>query len=328
MHSKTITVIITVILLASIVLTTSSIGINIQLAKAQHTSLLSTSSQSSKKTNIAVTPTTIVIPAGGGLRILDQYYQPLVVTVVNGSAVVWRNDDTAPHTATSGIGPSDTNKGKVFDTGIIPTGSSRTATINGQGTVNYFCSLHPWMVGLITVVSSSPGTASSATTVRTTTSLATAAPKQVELPLPQTLGQMLAENKPITTHFKEIKGAKISLPKPTIVTLGTESSNKNNWITTNHDIFGTRRSNQTAIGKDNVDKMQIKWVLNTPNMVENSPIIIGNRGYVQDNDGVVYAFNATTGENLWKDSTGPGGLMHGLTIKMSYLLALVEMQQF
>lgn len=73
-----------------------------------------------------------MIPAGGGLRVLDQYYQPLAATVINGSNVEWRNDDTAPHTATSGIGYIDTNKGKIFDTGIIPAGSSRTVTIKGQ----------------------------------------------------------------------------------------------------------------------------------------------------------------------------------------------------
>ena len=98
-----------------------------------------------------------------------------------------------------------------------------------------------------------------------------------------------------------------------------EKFGNNNWITANHDIFGTRSSNQTTIGMNNVDKLQVKWVLNTPNMVENSPIIMGDRGYVQDNDGVVYAFNATTGQNIWKDSIGPGGLMHGLTYDQNVL---------
>ena len=162
-------------------------------------------------------------------------------------------------------------------------------------------------------------TASSVTTVRTTASLAIAAPKQVELPLPQSLGQMLAQDKPITTYFKEISNAKASLPKSTAVTLGTERANNNDWITANHDIFGTRSSNQTAIGKNNVNKLEAKWVPNTPNMVENSPIIIGDRGYVQDNDGAVYAFNATTGQNLWKDLMGTGGLMHGLTYDQNVL---------
>ena len=44
------------------------------------------------------------------------------------------------------------------------------------------------------------------------------------------------------------------LPKSNNVTntidLGTEPEHKNNWITANHDIFGTRNSNQTTIGKD------------------------------------------------------------------------------
>src|SRR5215469_14208755 len=319
MPSKPIIVILIVILLAPIVLTSNSARTNVQFVKAQ---LMKTSSQPPKKPNIGPTPTTIAIPAGGGLRMLDQYYQPLAATVMNGSAVVWRNDDTAPHTATSGIGPSDTNKGKVFDTGIIPTGSSsKSTTINGQGDVNYFCSIHPWMVGIITVISSPPGAVSSAAvkTTITTPLVTVAAAKQHELPLPQPLNQMLSQDKPITTYFKGISNAKISLPKSTAVTFGTETSNKNNWITANHDIFGTRMSNQTAIGKDNVNKLQIKWVMNTPNIVENSPIIIGDKGYVQDNDGVVYAFNATTGQNLWKDSTGPGGLMHGLTYDQNVL---------
>jgi hypothetical protein len=152
---------------------------------------------------------------------------PLAATVINGSNVEWRNDDTAPEHSTSGIGYVDTNKGKIFDTGIIPAGSSRTVTIKGQGTVNYFCTLHPWMFGLITVLSSSTGSASSAGTVRTTPTLMAAAANQLELPLPQSLGQMLAENKPITTYFKQISNPKISLPKPSTVTLVTKTSNKN-----------------------------------------------------------------------------------------------------
>ena len=278
MPSKTITVILIVILLVPILLTSNSALTNVQFTKAQlvKTSQSSMSSQSSKNP----TPTTIVIPKGGGLGVLDQYYEPLVATVINGSNVLWRNDDTAPHTATSGIGISDTNTGKIFDTGIIPIGSSRTVTIKGQGTVNYFCSLRPWMFRLIKVLSSSTGSASSEETVRTTPTLTAAAANELELPLPQSLGQMLAENKPITTYFKQISNSKISLPKSTAVTFGTETSNKNNWITANHDIFGTRMSNQTAIGKDNLNKLQIKWVMNTPNIVENSPIIIGDKGYV------------------------------------------------
>ena len=43
--------------------------------------------------------------------------------------------------------------------------------------------------------------------------------------------------------------------------LGTESKNNNNWITVNHDIYGTRSSNQTIIKKDNVAVLKVKWRL-------------------------------------------------------------------
>ena len=43
--------------------------------------------------------------------------------------------------------------------------------------------------------------------------------------------------------------------------VGTEAKNINNWITVNHDIYGTRNSNQTVINKDNVAMLQVKWQL-------------------------------------------------------------------
>lgn len=40
-----------------------------------------------------------------------------------------------------------------------------------------------------------------------------------------------------------------------------EQENDDNWTQINHDIYGTRSSNQTTISKDNVGKLQVKWVL-------------------------------------------------------------------
>ena len=42
---------------------------------------------------------------------------------------------------------------------------------------------------------------------------------------------------------------------------GTEQENDDNWIQINHDLYGTRSSNQTTITKDNVSKLRVKWVL-------------------------------------------------------------------
>jgi hypothetical protein len=77
--------------------------------------------------------------------------------------------------------------------------------------------------------------------------------------------------------------------------LGTESKNNNNWITVNHDIYGTRSSNQTIIKNDNVDRLQIKWKLINDFEIPDPPIIIGNKGYVQDYAGTVIAFDAGNG---------------------------------
>ncbi|MFZ0328413.1 MAG: hypothetical protein WBP64_03025 [Nitrososphaeraceae archaeon] len=40
--------------------------------------------------------------------------------------------------------------------------------------------------------------------------------------------------------------------------LGTEARDLNNWITVNHDIYGTRDSPQTIINRNNVAKLQLK----------------------------------------------------------------------
>jgi len=51
------------------------------------------------------------------------------------------------------------------------------------------------------------------------------------------------------------------ITKSTITTLGTELEHQDDWTTANHDIFGSRNSNQTIIGKENVNKLHIKWIL-------------------------------------------------------------------
>ncbi len=271
---------------------------------------------------------TITIPFSAGVKTLDNYYQPTVITIQTGSKITWKNDDISPHTATSLANDANSsNNGKIFDTGIFTPGSSKSVIVNGTGTINYFCSIHPWMKGTITVVKSFNNKLSS--------NPIQSQPKkhQQELPLQQPLDKLLSENTPIVTYFKPINGTpninagvsahifnKSNLTNISTPT-GTESQNKNNWITASHDIFGTRSSNQTTIDKNNVNKLQVKWILTTQNMIEDSPIIVGDKGFAQDNDGNIFAFNANTGESLWKVATGNGGLMHGLTFDHGSIFA-------
>ena len=201
-----------------------------------------------------------------------------------------------------------------------PPGTSKSVIINGSGTVNYYCSIHPWMKGTITVVKSLNDK------VPANPIQLQSKKHQKELPLQQPLDKLLSENQPIVTYFKPKNVTPNSNTGPSALIspksmsnltnistpTGTEPQNKNNWITASHDIFGTRSSNQTTIDKNNVNKLQIKWILNTQNIIEDSPIIVGDKGFAQDNDGNIFAFNANT-ESLWKVATGNGGLMHGLT---------------
>jgi alcohol dehydrogenase (cytochrome c) len=85
--------------------------------------------------------------------------------------------------------------------------------------------------------------------------------------------------------------------------------NKNSWVLINHDIYGTRNSNQTTIGKDNVDKLQIKWRWLNEYEIQDPPIIREDKGYVQDYAGNIIAFDTRTGDTIWNVDAGDGPTM-------------------
>jgi nitrite reductase (NO-forming) len=85
----------------------------------------------------------------------DDFYDPSPATVKRGNSVIWINDDSVPHTATSGNPDNgQVPKGAIFDTGILGPGqSSEEITINAAdaGTYDYYCTLHPYMRGQLTI---------------------------------------------------------------------------------------------------------------------------------------------------------------------------------
>lgn len=78
------------------------------------------------------------------------------ITVFLGDSVVWSNADTAFHTITSVSADSiETGEFKVdgiFDSGFFTAGKSFTQKFNDMGDFYYFCSLHPFMNGVVHVV--------------------------------------------------------------------------------------------------------------------------------------------------------------------------------
>ena len=80
-------------------------------------------------------------------------YDPKELTVKKGDKIVVDNVDTMPHTVTNGESGSDPNSGKLFDTSIINGGDSAeldTSTVDA-GTHPYYCMVHPYMTGTLTV---------------------------------------------------------------------------------------------------------------------------------------------------------------------------------
>ena len=80
-------------------------------------------------------------------------YDPDELTVKKGDKILVDNVDTMPHTVTNGESGSDPNSGKLFDTSIINGGDSAeidTSTVDA-GTHPYYCMVHPYMTGTLTV---------------------------------------------------------------------------------------------------------------------------------------------------------------------------------
>jgi len=82
-------------------------------------------------------------------------YDPDAAQVPINNKVVWDNQDTVPHTATSGTGATDPNSAQLFDTSIINGGEKSPAVelkgVSEGQTIPYYCAIHPYMTSEITV---------------------------------------------------------------------------------------------------------------------------------------------------------------------------------
>jgi len=92
----------------------------------------------------------VSIPQGASIKQIGQvYYDPTDITVSVGTTVVWTNNDNAAHTVTSGS--LEQGISGEFDSDIIPPNGIFEHTFNTAGGSDYFCLLHPWMIGTVTV---------------------------------------------------------------------------------------------------------------------------------------------------------------------------------
>jgi plastocyanin len=114
------------------------------------TSAVLTISNSCTKSTAYNTPTTpgsgskgAGSPGANEVFIQSMAFTPSSLTVMAGTTVKWTNQDAIGHTVTS-----NTN---LFNSGTLGNGSSFSFTFATAGTYSYYCSIHPTMVGQITV---------------------------------------------------------------------------------------------------------------------------------------------------------------------------------
>lgn len=93
---------------------------------------------------------TVTIPVGAGVATNKEFFVPENVETTVGSMVTWKNDDTALHTATSGDAEAAKPDGK-FDSGFLNKGQSFSFVFETAGDYPYYCMVHPWMTGTVTV---------------------------------------------------------------------------------------------------------------------------------------------------------------------------------
>ena len=99
------------------------------------------------------TVSTISVPAGSGVpgcEETDECYIPFETTVPVGTTVTWINDDSAAHTVTSGT--VEAGLTGIFDSGLFLAGDSYEFTFTETGKYDYFCMVHPWMVGIVNII--------------------------------------------------------------------------------------------------------------------------------------------------------------------------------
>jgi len=93
---------------------------------------------------------TVSIVKGASNPLSTEPYNPSPLSILVGTTVTWINNDNPGHTVTEG-NPSGNTPPNGFDSGILAPGRTFTHTFDRAGTVQYYCTLHPTMLGDVIV---------------------------------------------------------------------------------------------------------------------------------------------------------------------------------
>ncbi|TSA18529.1 MAG: hypothetical protein D4R72_01875 [Nitrosopumilales archaeon] len=91
----------------------------------------------------------VLIPNGNSALANTGFFLPLNLEVVRGTTVIWQNEDNIGHTI-----QSQDNKGNIismFNSNVLKTGDTFSYKFDKPGMYHYFCTIHPWRIGIVTV---------------------------------------------------------------------------------------------------------------------------------------------------------------------------------
>ena len=93
----------------------------------------------------------VSIAAGSSNPSATEFFVPAEITVPAGSTVTWTNGDSTIHTVVQGSPEGGSGETPAFDSSIIANGATWEHTFDTAGEFDYYCSLHPFMTGKVTV---------------------------------------------------------------------------------------------------------------------------------------------------------------------------------
>lgn len=165
------------------------------------------------------------ITVGASSKTTDAF-SPNPININVGDTVTWTNDDSQPHTVTSGS--SGTPDGK-FDSSpnfkplLVPK-QTFSHTFTQAGDYPYFCALHPNMVGTVKVAATTGGEGNNNTgggqSMQTAVTAKTADGKSFNITSTSTTSKVIAatinEGKSVTVTFDKSGDIVLTLPKAMI----------------------------------------------------------------------------------------------------------------
>jgi plastocyanin len=143
----------------------SSTGGNVS-SSGNASALSSSNSGTSSKTNTTgsapgetsgspttgATVTAVSIVLGSSTPTNGKFFSPAEIKTTVGSMVTWTNEDSTIHTVTSGkVEGTKATPDNVFDSKLLKAGATFNHVFEKPGEYDYYCQLHPYMTGKVTV---------------------------------------------------------------------------------------------------------------------------------------------------------------------------------